>query len=108
MLEGTTRREVLGCLEKKDPRAWERFLKWYLNALILHGEKVPKQAMPLFSQSSVNVSGRVAPMYWRSYIVKDCELTAGYLDYIGIMQMLKKMNVEYVCHVLTLNRMPAG
>ncbi|KAJ8638793.1 hypothetical protein MRB53_015487 [Persea americana] len=70
-------------MDKKDPKAREVFLRWYSKILIVHGDKHLQQARLLFSRSSVTITGRLAPMLWGSYTMRNCELIAGYSDYLA-------------------------
>ncbi|XP_027181398.1 beta-amylase 1, chloroplastic-like [Coffea eugenioides] len=59
----------------------EFFLEWYSGLLILHGERICREAESIFRGIEVNMSGKVAGIHWhygtRSH---PSELTAGYYN----------------------------
>ncbi|RAL49912.1 unnamed protein product [Cuscuta campestris] len=59
----------------------EFFLKWYSGMLLLHGERVCKEAASVFRGVEVNLTGKIGGVHWH-YVTPShpSELTAGYYN----------------------------
>lgn len=59
------------------------FLEWYTGLLILHGERICREAASIFRGTEVSISGKVASVHWHYNTVSHpSELTAGYYNTI--------------------------
>lgn len=59
----------------------EFFLKWYSGMLLLHGERICKEAETIFRGFEVNLTGKVAGIHWHYGTPSHpSELTAGYYN----------------------------
>ncbi|XVE64646.1 hypothetical protein DITRI_Ditri07aG0117300 [Diplodiscus trichospermus] len=80
------------------------FLEWYSGMLLLHGERICKEAEAIFRGANVNTSARVAGIYWH-YDTEShpSELTAGYYNtssrdgYLPIARMLGQHGFTLCC-----------
>lgn len=84
-----------GCITTHDPErseffrsdgSWNTpygkfFLEWYAGLLILHGERICREAASIFRGTEVTMSGKVACVHWHYDTVSHpSELTAGYYN----------------------------
>lgn len=59
----------------------EFFLAWYSGMLLLHGDRICREAETIFRGLEVNLSGKVAGVYWHYRTLSHpSELTAGYYN----------------------------
>ncbi|KAK6947954.1 Glycoside hydrolase, family 14 [Dillenia turbinata] len=80
------------------------FLEWYSGMLLLHGERLCKEAETIFRGTEVTVSGKVAGMHWH-YDTQShpSELTAGYHNtsnrdgYLPITRMFGRYGITLCC-----------
>lgn len=59
----------------------EFFLEWYSSMLLLHGERICREAETIFRGSEINMSGKVAGVHWHYGTESHpSELTCGYYN----------------------------
>ncbi|KAL3499188.1 hypothetical protein ACH5RR_038281 [Cinchona calisaya] len=82
----------------------EFFLEWYSGLLILHGERICQEAETIFRGTEVNMSGKVAGIYWHYGTQSHpSELTAGYYNtsfrdgYLPIARMFGRYGFTMCC-----------
>lgn len=80
------------------------FLEWYSGLLVLHGERICREAVSIFHGPEVTLSGKVASMHWHySTVSHPSELTAGYYNtlmkngYIPIASMFARHGFTMCC-----------
>lgn len=80
------------------------FLEWYAGLLILHGERICREAASIFHGTEVTISGKVASVHWHYNTVSHpSELTAGYYNtimrngYIPIACMFARHGFTMCC-----------
>lgn len=82
----------------------EFFLKWYSEMLLLHGERLCKEAETIFRGTEVNLSAKLGGFHWH-YGTKShpSELTAGYYNtsfrdgYLPIVRMFGRYGFTICC-----------
>ncbi|KAL1326395.1 hypothetical protein AAHE18_13G225400 [Arachis hypogaea] len=74
------------------------FLEWYSNMLLLHGERICREAETIFRGTEVLISAEVAAIHWHYAIQSHpSELTAGYYNtfdrdgYLPIARLFSKL-----------------
>ncbi|KAI9092334.1 hypothetical protein K1719_020664 [Acacia pycnantha] len=80
------------------------FLEWYSGMLLLHGERICREAETIFRGTEVNMSAKVAAIHWH-YLIDShpSELTAGYYNtskrdgYLPIARMFSKYGFGICC-----------
>lgn len=80
------------------------FLTWYSRMLLLHGERICREAEAIFRGTEVNLSAKVAAIHW-DYLTNThpSELVAGYYNtserngYLPIARMLSKYGFGICC-----------
>ncbi|CAK9323675.1 unnamed protein product [Citrullus colocynthis] len=80
------------------------FLKWYSEMLLLHGERLCKEAETIFRGTEVNLSAKLGGIHWH-YGTKShpSELTAGYYNtsfrdgYLPIVRMFGRYRFTICC-----------
>uniref|UniRef100_A0A803PP18 Beta-amylase n=1 Tax=Cannabis sativa TaxID=3483 RepID=A0A803PP18_CANSA len=94
---------------KSDTGSWNTpygqfFLEWYSGMLLLHGERICKEAETVFRGTEVNTSAKVAGIHWHySTQSHPSELTAGYYNtltrdgYLPIVRMFGKYGFTLCC-----------
>nr|GLL29134.1 beta-amylase 1, chloroplastic-like isoform X2 [Ipomoea trifida] len=82
----------------------EFFLKWYSGMLLLHGERICKEAESIFRGFEVNLTGKVAGIHWHYGTPSHpSELTAGYYNtslrdgYLPIVRMFSRYRFTVCC-----------
>ena len=80
------------------------FLAWYSGMLLLHGERICKEAEAIFRGTDVNTSAKVAGIYWHyDTMSHPSELTAGYYNtstrdgYLPIARMFGRCGFTLCC-----------
>lgn len=87
----------------------EFYLKWYSEMLLLHGERLCKEAETIFRGIEVNLSAKLGGIHWH-YGTKShpSELTAGYYNtsirdgYLPIARMLGRYSFTMCCSCFEL------
>ncbi|CAL0330864.1 unnamed protein product [Lupinus luteus] len=82
----------------------EFFLKWYSDMLLLHGERICREAETIFRGTEVRISAKLAAIHWH-YATQShpSELTAGYYNtsnrdgYLPIARMFSKYGFSICC-----------
>ncbi|KAK7358495.1 hypothetical protein VNO77_00423 [Canavalia gladiata] len=82
----------------------EFFLEWYSDMLLLHGERICREAETVFRGTEVRISAKLAAIHWH-YVTQShpSELTAGYYNtfnrdgYLPIARMLSKYGFSMCC-----------
>lgn len=80
------------------------FLEWYSDMLLLHGERICREAETIFRGTEVHISAKVAAIHWH-YVTQShpSELTAGYYNtsnrdgYLPIARMFSKYGFSLCC-----------
>ncbi|TKY60753.1 Beta-amylase 3 [Spatholobus suberectus] len=80
------------------------FLEWYSDMLLLHGERICKEAETIFRGTEVHISAKLAAIHWH-YVTQShpSELTAGYYNtsnrdgYLPIARMFSKYGFSMCC-----------
>ncbi|KAK7318069.1 hypothetical protein RJT34_02767 [Clitoria ternatea] len=80
------------------------FLKWYSDMLLLHGERICREAETIFRGTEVHISAKLAAIHWH-YVTQShpSELTAGYYNtfdrdgYLPIARMFSKYGLSMCC-----------
>ncbi|KAL0326690.1 UNVERIFIED_CONTAM: Beta-amylase 3, chloroplastic [Sesamum angustifolium] len=82
----------------------EFFLEWYSGMLLLHGERICKEAETIFRGNEVNMSGKVGGFHWHYGTQSHpSELTSGYYNtsardgYIPIVRMFGRYSFTMCC-----------
>uniref|UniRef100_A0A5B7BQV4 Beta-amylase n=1 Tax=Davidia involucrata TaxID=16924 RepID=A0A5B7BQV4_DAVIN len=82
----------------------EFFLEWYSGLLLLHGERMCREAETIFRGTEVNTSGKVAGIHWHYGTQSHpSELTAGYHNtsirdgYLQIARMFGRYGFTMCC-----------
>lgn len=82
----------------------EFFLEWYSGMLLLHGERICREAETIFRGSEVNMSGKVAGIHWHYGTQSHpSELTSGYYNtavrdgFIPIIRMFGRYGFSLCC-----------
>ncbi|KAK4400273.1 Beta-amylase 3, chloroplastic, partial [Sesamum angolense] len=81
----------------------EFFLEWYSGMLLLHGERICKEAETIFRGNEVNMSGKVGGFHWHYGTQSHpSELTCGYITsardgYIPIVRMFGRYSFTMCC-----------
>ncbi|KAA8525730.1 hypothetical protein F0562_007585 [Nyssa sinensis] len=82
----------------------EFFLDWYSGLLLLHGERMCREAETIFRGTEVNTSGKVAGIHWHYGTQSHpSELTAGYYNtsirdgYLQIARMFGRYGFTMCC-----------
>ncbi|XP_040986739.1 beta-amylase 1, chloroplastic-like [Juglans microcarpa x Juglans regia] len=80
------------------------FLEWYSGLLLLHGERICREAETIFRGTQVNTSAKVAGIHWHYGTQSHpSELTAGYYNtlnrdgYLQIARMLGRYGFSMCC-----------
>ncbi|KAL4329628.1 hypothetical protein AHAS_Ahas13G0319100 [Arachis hypogaea] len=80
------------------------FLEWYSNMLLLHGERICREAETIFRGTEVLISAEVAAIHWHYAIQSHpSELTAGYYNtfdrdgYLPIARLFSKYGFAICC-----------
>ncbi|XP_050377047.1 beta-amylase 1, chloroplastic-like [Argentina anserina] len=94
---------------KSDDGSWNTsygtfFLEWYSGMLLLHGERLCREAEAIFWGTKANTSAKVAGLHWH-YLTQShpSELTAGYFNtstrdgYLPIVRMLARYGFSLCC-----------
>ncbi|KAG5030065.1 hypothetical protein GLYMA_05G219200v4 [Glycine max] len=94
---------------KNDGGSWDTpygkfFLEWYSDMLLLHGERICREAETIFRGSEVHISAKLAAIHWH-YVTQShpSELTAGYYNtsnrdgYLPIARMFSKYGFSMCC-----------
>ncbi|XP_047152594.1 beta-amylase 3, chloroplastic-like isoform X5 [Vigna umbellata] len=94
---------------KNDGGSWDTpygkfFLEWYSGMLLLHGERICKEAETIFRGTEVHMSAKLAVIHWH-YVTQShpSELTAGYYNtfnrdgYLSIARMFSKYGFSMCC-----------
>ncbi|CAJ1937213.1 unnamed protein product [Sphenostylis stenocarpa] len=94
---------------KSDGGSWDTpygkfFLEWYSDMLLLHGERICREAETIFRGTEVHISAKVAAIHWH-YVTQShpSELTAGYYNtfnrngYLPITRMFSKYGFSICC-----------
>ncbi|KAK7251454.1 hypothetical protein RIF29_34668 [Crotalaria pallida] len=87
----------------------EFFLKWYSDMLLLHGERICREAETIFRGTEVRISAKLAAIHWH-YVSQShpSELTAGYYNtsnrdgYLPIARMFSKYGFSICCSCFEL------
>lgn len=80
------------------------FLEWYSDMLLMHGERICREAETIFRGTEVHISAKVAAIHWH-YVTQShpSELTAGYYNtsnrdgYLPIARMFSKYGFSLCC-----------
>ncbi|XP_061375721.1 beta-amylase 3, chloroplastic-like [Gastrolobium bilobum] len=80
------------------------FLEWYSGMLLLHGERICREAETIFRGTEVHISAKLAAIHWH-YVTQShpSELTAGYYNtfnrdgYLPIARMFSKYGFSMCC-----------
>lgn len=80
------------------------FLKWYSDMLLLHGERICREAETIFRGTEVHISAKLAAIHWH-YVTQShpSELTAGYYNtfyrdgYLPIARIFSKYGFSMCC-----------
>ncbi|XP_011070357.1 beta-amylase 1, chloroplastic [Sesamum indicum] len=82
----------------------EFFLEWYSGMLLLHGERICREAETIFRGNEVNMSGKVGGVHWHYGTQSHpAELTSGYYNtsardgYLPIVQMFGRYSFTMCC-----------
>lgn len=94
---------------KNDGGSWDTpygkfFLEWYSDMLLLHGERICREAETIFRGTEVHISAKLAAIHWH-YVTQShpSELTAGYYNtsnrdgYLPIARMFSKYGFSMCC-----------
>ncbi|RDX58423.1 Beta-amylase 1, chloroplastic [Mucuna pruriens] len=94
---------------KNDGGSWNTsygkfFLEWYSDMLLLHGERICREAETIFRGTEVHISAKLAAIHWH-YVTQShpSELTAGYYNtfnrdgYLPIARMFSKYGFSMCC-----------
>ncbi|KAL2342646.1 hypothetical protein Fmac_003931 [Flemingia macrophylla] len=94
---------------KNDGGSWntpygEFFLEWYSDMLLLHGERICREAETIFRGTEVHMSAKLASIHWH-YITQShpSELTAGYYNtfnrdgYLPFARLFSKYGFSMCC-----------
>ncbi|KAK7399078.1 hypothetical protein VNO78_10253 [Psophocarpus tetragonolobus] len=94
---------------KNDGGSWDTpygkfFLEWYSDMLLLHGERICREAETIFRGTEVKISAKLAVIHWH-YVTQShpSELTAGYYNtfnrdgYLPIARMFSKYGFSMCC-----------
>ncbi|XP_027341562.1 beta-amylase 3, chloroplastic-like [Abrus precatorius] len=80
------------------------FLDWYSDMLLLHGERICREAETIFRGTEVRISAKLAAIHWHFAIQSHpSELTAGYYNtyirdgYLPIARMFSKYGFSMCC-----------
>lgn len=80
------------------------FLEWYSDMLLLHGERICREAETIFRGTEVHISAKLAAIHWH-YVTQShpSELTAGYYNtfnrdgYLPILRIFSKYGFSMCC-----------
>ncbi|KAJ1438051.1 Glycoside hydrolase, family 14 [Sesbania bispinosa] len=80
------------------------FLEWYSDMLLLHGERICREAETIFRGTEVHISAKLAAIHWH-YVTQShpSELTAGYYNtfdkdgYLPVARMFSKYGFSMCC-----------
>ncbi|CAK8579379.1 unnamed protein product [Lathyrus sativus] len=80
------------------------FLEWYSDMLLLHGERICREAETIFRGTEVHISAKLAAIHWH-YVTQShpSEVTAGYYNtfnrdgYLPILRMFSKYGFSMCC-----------
>ncbi|KAH6790689.1 hypothetical protein C2S51_005695 [Perilla frutescens var. frutescens] len=82
----------------------EFFLEWYSGMLLLHGERICREAETIFRGSEINMSGKVAGIHWHYGTQSHpSELTSGYYNtavrdgFMPIVRMFGRYGFSLCC-----------
>ncbi|KAG4999089.1 hypothetical protein AAZX31_08G025400 [Glycine max] len=94
---------------RNDGGSWDTpygkfFLEWYSDMLLLHGERICREAETIFRGTEVHISAKLAAIHWH-YAMQShpSELTAGYYNtsnrdgYLPIARMFSKYGFSMCC-----------
>ncbi|XP_020239550.1 beta-amylase 1, chloroplastic isoform X2 [Cajanus cajan] len=94
---------------KNDGGSWNTpygkfFLEWYSDMLLLHGERICREAEAIFRGIEVHISAKLAAIHWH-YILQShpSELTAGYYNtfnrdgYLPFARLFSKYGFSMCC-----------
>ncbi|KAF7828111.1 beta-amylase 3, chloroplastic-like [Senna tora] len=88
----------------------EFFLEWYSGMLLLHGERICREAETIFRGTEVKLSAKVAAIHWHYKMdFHPSELRAGYYNtknrngYLPIARMFSKYGFGMCCSCFEMN-----